>query len=167
MKISRENAHTVLDAIATCLDVDKLGVRAIDSEHLNIVGCSSDAADGYVTILSNDGNRMKAVTMPDAQFNDLIKRSVVQFKYIPFISFEDVAWHLRLDVEDVEETIAKTLLARAISGGLTAMYWDLWSAHVQNPLFKPKSLEEVFVTADLSSRAQNAVKHSKREKHEH
>lgn len=155
LKISRENAHAVLDAIATCLDVDKLGVRAIDSEHLNIVGCSFDAADGYVTILSSDGSRMKAVTMPDAQFKDFIKRSVVQFKYIPFISFEDVAWHLHLDAEDVEETIAKTLLTRAISGGLTTIYWDIWNACVETSPFKPKSLEEVFVMADLSGRAQN------------
>lgn len=157
LKISRENAHAVLDAIATCLDVDKLGVRAIDGEHLNIIGYSSDAADGCVTILSSDGSRIKAVTMPDAQFKSLIERSVVQFKYIPFISFEDVAWHLHLDAEDVEETIAKTLLTRAISGGLTAMYRDLWSAHVQNPLFKPKSLEEVFVMADLSSKVQERI----------
>lgn len=161
IQIDATNASDVLKAFANQLDVDKFGVYT-NGSNLCISAFSTND-NTVIPLLVHDhrqhcANNMKYIKLIDqfefgltenSEIFNAIDNSNITFKPFTFIDLNDVAYHLKIDLVDIETIVAKVLAHQAIYGNGIVIEEGFSNAKT----LKFSSLEELFIMIDLAKNA--------------
>lgn len=148
--IDSRDAGRILDALAKILQVDALGAHSYDGAELLCCGWRR----GYEIVELKRAERLWPVGMHPAEWYELpfpksfrmsFNKSVVRFKPYQFLKLEDIAYHLKMHLADVEAAVARILLKQALEEGIHVEKND----GLDGKIFKLSSLEELQVLGDV------------------
>ena len=151
--IDSRDAREVLDALAKKLGVDMLGAHSYDGVELLCCGFSKKLSR-EVELMRSERLQKNGVHSSEwyelplpREFRTKLCNSAVRFKPYQFLKLEDIAWHLKMHLADVEAAVARTLLKQALRDGIHVEEKD--GKRRGGLDVKLSSLEELQVLSDL------------------
>ena len=151
--IDSRDARKVLDALAKKLGVDVLGAHSYDGVELLCRGFDKKLSR-EVELMRSERLRKNGVHSSEwyelplpREFRTKLYDSAVRFKPYQFLKLEDIAWHLKMHLADVEAAVARTLLKQALEEGIHVEEMD--GKRRGSLDVKLGSLEELQVLSDL------------------
>lgn len=149
--IDSRDAGRILGSLAKILQVDALGAHSYDGAELLCCGWCRGYREIAVLMRAEKlwtngvhSSEWYEMEFP-AEFREIINNSSMRFKPYQFLSLEDIAYHLKMHLADVEAAVARTLLKQALREGIYVEKLD----GKEGIIFKARSLEEILVLADL------------------
>ena len=151
MMIDSREARAFLDAISKCLGDLEIGAHSYDGVELLV--CAWNRKLSQIVELKR-AERLWPDRAHSAEWYELpfpksfrmsLNESVVSFKPYQFLKLEDIAYHLKMYLADVEAAVARTVLKQALEAGVHVEKND----GLDCKIFKLKSLEELSVLGDL------------------
>ena len=158
-QIDATNASDVLKVFANQLGVDKFGVHTTDGSNLCISSFSTKD-NIEIPLLRHDCMQYRVKTIKYSSPIDLfeislnendeilnaINNSVITFMPHMFINLYDVAYHLKMNLVDIEIIVANILAHQAICcDGI-----EIEEGFSNAKILKFNSLEELLITVDLA-----------------
>lgn len=152
LMIDSRHARAFLDAISKCLGGLELGAHSYDGVELLVCAWSSRKTSQIVEL--KRAERLWSVGVHSSEWYELplprefrtkLCDSAVRFKPYQFLKLEDIAWHLKMHLADVEAAVARTVLKQALGAGVHVEKHDRFDGKI----FKLRSLEELQVLGDL------------------
>lgn len=151
--IDSRDARKVLDALAKKLGVDMLGAHSYDGVELLCRGFDKKLSREVELMRSErlwksggvHSSEWYELPLP-REFRTKLYDSAVRFKPYQFLKLEDIAWHLKMHLADVEAAVARTLLKQALGEGIHVEKKDGKRGGLD---VKLSSLEELQVLGDL------------------
>lgn len=150
--IDSRDARKILDALAKKLGVDMLGAHSYDGVELLCRGYDKKLSREVELMRSerlwkkNEVHQAGWYELPlPKEFETKLRDSAVSFKLYQFLKLEDIAYHLKMHLADVEAAVARTLLKQALGEGIHVEKRDGKSGLD----VKLGSLEELQVLSDL------------------
>lgn len=149
--IDSRHARAFLDAISKCLGDLELGAHSYDGVELLVCAWSRKLSR---MVELNRAERLWAVGAHSSEWYELpfpnsfrmsINKSIVRFKPYQFLKLEDIAYHLKMHLADVEAAVARTVLKQALEAGVHVEKHDGFDGKI----FKLRSIEELNVLSDL------------------
>ena len=149
------DARECLDALSKCLGVLKLGAHSSydDDDGVELLVCACGRRLSQIVELKRAERLGKAglhssewyeLPFPKS-FRTILTGSAVRFKPYQFLELEDIAYHLKMHLADVEAAVAKTVLKQALGAGVHVEKHD----GLDHKIFKLRSLEEMQILDDL------------------
>ena len=148
-----QNARKCLDALSKCLGVSRFGAHAYGG--IELLVCACDRRLSRIVELQRVERLGKAgvhsvewYELPFPQsFTTSLNESSIRFKPYQFLKLEDIAYHLKMHLADVEEAVARAVLKQAFGAGVHVEKHD----GSDGKTFKLRSLEELKIKIDLES----------------
>ena len=151
-RIDSRDSRKVLDALAKKLGVDVLGAYSYDGVELLCRGFDKKLSREVELmrserLLKNGMHSAEWYELPlPKKFRTKLCDSAVRFKPYQFLKLEDIAYHLKMHLADVEAAVARTLLKQALGDGIHVEEKDGKGSSLD---VKLGSLEELQVLSDL------------------
>ena len=149
--IDSRNARKYLDALSKYLGVLQFGAHSYDGVELLVCACDKKLSQivelkkaNRLWISGSHSSEWYELALPKS-FRMSIGESSIIFKAYQFLKLEDIAYHLKMHLADVEVAVAKTVLNQALRAGIHVAKHD----DLDNKIFKLRSLEELTVLNDL------------------
>jgi len=147
--IDSRDARKVLDALAKKLGVNLLGAHSYDGVELLCCGFDTKEVELMRSerLWKNGAHSSEWYELPfPKEFRTKLHDSAVRFKPYQFLKLEDIAYHLKMHLADVEAAVARTLLKQALGEGIYVKGRDGKRGGLD---VKLGSLEELQVLSDL------------------
>ncbi len=147
--IDSRDARECLDAISKCLGGLELGAHSYDGVELLV--CAWNRTQ---IVELKRAERLWPVGAHPSEWYELpfpksfrmsLNESIVRFKPYQFLKLEDIAYHLKMHLADVEAAVARTVLKQALGAGVHVEKND----GLDCKIFKLSSLEELQVLGDV------------------
>lgn len=153
--IEIRNLRKYLDVVLKCLGVSQLGAHALSPSGVELLVCAYDRRLSRAVELQR-AKRLGKAGVHSAEWHELpfpqsfttsLNESSVRFKPYQFLKLEDIAYHLKMHLADVEEAVARAVLKQALGAGVHVEKHD----SSDGKTFKLRSLEELQILDDLLS----------------
>ena len=144
-------ARAFLDAISKCLGGLELGAHSYDGVELLVCAWSKKSSQMVELkraerLWPDKAHSTEWYELPfPKSFRMSLNESAVRFKPYQFLKLEDIAYHLKMYLADVEAAVARTVLRQALGAGVHVEKND----GLDCKIFKLSSLEELQVLGDV------------------
>ena len=149
--IDSRDARAFLDAISKYLGGLEFGAHSYDGIELLVCACNRKLSQ---IVELKRAERLWPDRAHSAEWYELpfpksfrmsLNESVVRFKPYQFLKLEDIAYHLKMHLANVEAAVARTILEQALGAGVHVEKND----GLDCKIFKLSSLEEILILVDL------------------
>ena len=149
-KVTKKNARRILDSMASMLKISSIGAHSYDGNELFFYGSN------YVELLQTDRTNVGGIHSKTwyeipfpSNFTKRILSSSIVFRQCQFISLDEVAYYLKIDLAIVEYFAAKVLMKHILNGGISTSIISTSIIDDEISDFKANSIEEIMIKADL------------------
>ena len=124
--IEIRNLRKYLDVVSKCLGVSQLGAHTLRPSGVELLVCAYDRRLSRAVELQR-AERLGKAGVHSAEWHELpfpqsfttsLNESSVRFKPYQFLKLEDIAYHLKMHLADVEEAVARAVLKQALGAGV-------------------------------------------------
>lgn len=149
--IDSRHARAFLDAVSKCLGGLELGAHSYDGVELLVCAWSKKSSQMVELkraerLWVNGAHSSEWYELPfPKSFRMSLNESAVRFKSYQFLKLEDIAYHLKMHLADVEAAVARILLKQALGAGVHVEKND----GLDCKIFKLRSIEELQILGDV------------------
>ena len=149
--IEIRNLRKYLDALSKYLGVLQFGAHSYNGVELLVCACNKKFSQ---IVELQRAERLGKAGVHSAKWYELpfpwsfttnLNESSIRFKPYQFLKLEDIAYHMKMHLSDVEEAVARTVLKQAFGAGVHVEKHN----GLDGKTFKLRSLEELIVLNDL------------------